>query len=224
MRVSIQPAPVRHQTLTKLRQAILEGRLQPGNRLYEQKLCDLMGVSRTSIREALRHLESEGLVTILPHKGPVVSTVTIQDAEEIYQVRELLEGLAARLFAQRADAKSIEALANAIKDIEECIRREDSKTLLKKKNEFYRVLFKGCRNQVVYNILNSLLARISVLRGISLSQPQRPRKSLSEIKGILKAIKDRDPEAACTASQEHVRNAAAVALRTLSEKPSQETI
>ena len=217
MRVSTQPAPVRHQTVINLRQAILEGRFLPGDRLYEQRLCDLMGVSRTSIREALRQLESEGLVTMLPNRGPVVTEITLQDAEDIYQVRELLEGLAAELFARRADAQAIEALDAAVGNLEECIRQRDDRTLLKKKNEFYEILFRGSRNLVLYTLLNSLLARVSVLRGISLSQPHRPRQSLSEIKKIIRAIKARDPEAAYLASKEHVRKAAAVAIESLSE-------
>jgi DNA-binding GntR family transcriptional regulator len=224
MRVSTQPAPVRHQTVTNLRQAILEGHFQPGDRLYEQRLCDLMGVSRTSIREALRQLESEGLVTMLPNRGPVVTEVTLQDAEDIYQVRELLEGLAAELFARRADTRETEALEAAVEGLEQCVRQKDDRALLKKKNEFYEILFKGCRNLVLYSLLKSLLARVSVLRGISLSRPQRPRQSLAEIKKIINAIKAGDPEAACQASKEHVRRAAAAAIRSLSEQLEEDQI
>jgi DNA-binding GntR family transcriptional regulator len=218
MRVSAQAAPVRHQTVINLRQAILEGRFQPGDRLYEQKLCDMMGVSRTSIREALRQLESEGIVTIIANRGPVVTEVTLQAAEDIYQVRELLEGLAADLFARRADDKAIKALEAAVSNLEKCIQRKDFGALLKRKNEFYDILLGGCGNQVVHTLLNSLLARVSVLRGISLSRAERPRQSLTEIKKIMKAIKNRDPEAAYEASKEHIRRAAAVAIRSLPEK------
>ena len=100
-----------------------------------------MGVSRTSIREALRQLESEGIVTIIANRGPVVTEVTLQAAEDIYQVRELLEGLAADLFARRADDTAIKALGSpAVSNLEKCIQRKDFGALLKRKNEFYDIL------------------------------------------------------------------------------------
>lgn len=221
MRVFTQAAPLRQQTIVKLREAIIEGRFQRGERLYEQKLCDLTGVSRTVIREALRQLEAEGLVCLIPNKGPVVAEVTAKDAEDIYQVRELLEGLAASLFAQRADASMIEALEGAVQRVEQCLQLQDSRELLKSKNLFYDVLLMGCGNKVVSVLLNSLLVRVTFLRAASLSQSERPFQSLAEIKRILAAIKDRDPEAARKASTEHIRNAAAAALLRLNQEPQQ---
>src|SRR5579885_3504051 len=95
-------APVREQVGARLRQAIVTGHFQPGARLIERELCTLLGVSRTSLREALRQLESDGLVVNIPHKGLVVATMTREEAEEIYQVRAAMEGLAGRLAALRA--------------------------------------------------------------------------------------------------------------------------
>lgn len=94
-------APVREQVGSQLRQAIVSGQLAPGTRLIERELCTLLGVSRTSLREALRHLEGDGLVTNIPHKGMVVSTITWEEAEEIYEVRAVVEGLAGRLCADK---------------------------------------------------------------------------------------------------------------------------
>ncbi len=225
MRISAQAAPIRQQTLSKLRQAILEGRFQPNERLYEQKLCELIGVSRTSIRESLRQLETEGLIRIVPNKGPVVAQLTPQDAVDIYQVREHLEGLAASLFAQRADAATVEALEDSVNKLEESLQRNDAREYLKTKHEFYSVLLKGCGNEVVCGLLNSLLARITILRATSLSHPNRPRQSLGEIKEIVAAIKKRDSEGAFRASREHIRNAAVLALQKLgrNEKPQNST-
>ena len=91
-------APLRQQVLDELRQSIIAGRLNPGERLIERELISMMGVSRTVIREALRQLESEGLVAIVPNKGPIVRTLTLEEARDLYAIRAVLEGLAARLF------------------------------------------------------------------------------------------------------------------------------
>jgi len=219
MRISAQAAPIRQQTLSKLRQAILEGRFQPNERLYEQKLCELIGVSRTSIREALRQLETEGLVCILPNRGPIVTKLTPQNALDIYQVREQLEGLAASLFAQRADASMVDALEQSVERLRSCLHKKDVREYLKSKHEFYDILLKGCGNDIVYTMLNSLLARITFLRSTSLSRPHRPRESLREIEKIVAAIKRRDSVGADEASREDIRNAAALALQKLGENP-----
>src|SRR5580700_12350536 len=103
-------APLRRQVLDELRQSIIAGRLRPGARLVERELIAMMGVSRTVIREALRQLESEGLVAIVPNKGPIVRTLTVEEARDIYAIRAVLEGLAARLFTEQADQTQISRL------------------------------------------------------------------------------------------------------------------
>src|SRR5580704_15724302 len=100
-------APLRRQVLDELRQSIIAGRLRPGARLVERELIAMMGVSRTVIREALRQLESEGLVAIVPNKGPIVRELTRDEARDLYSIRAVLEGLAARLFVENASELSI---------------------------------------------------------------------------------------------------------------------
>src|SRR5689334_11856309 len=95
-------APIREQIEQQLRQAITSGHFRPGDRLIERELCTLFGVSRASLREALRQLEGDGLLTNIPHKGLVVATMTKEQAFDVYQVRAVLEGLAGRLFAEQA--------------------------------------------------------------------------------------------------------------------------
>src|SRR5690606_4359359 len=97
MRVASVAAPVRRQVAKVLREAITSGRFAPGQRLIEKDLCELLGVSRPSVREALRELESEGLIEIIPNRGPLVKRLTAADAASVYQVRAALEALAARL-------------------------------------------------------------------------------------------------------------------------------
>jgi len=218
LRVSIEAAPVRKQTADNLRAAILDGRFQPGQRLNEKELCEMTGVSRTSVREALRQLEAECLVTTLPNKGPVVSEVTYEDAEAIYEVREQLEGLAVRLFAQRADDPLMMTLEFETDRLARAHRSGDVDEYLQAKRSFYDVLLKGCGNPIVYEILHSLLARINYLRRTSLAAPDRVGRSIAELSKMVGSIQKRDAQAAYEACQEHVRNAAAAALPALRHK------
>src|ERR1700761_7225303 len=110
-------APLRREIETRLRSAITGGRFQTGERLVERELCEMLGVSRPSLREALRQLEAEELVTLVPNRGPIVSEVSIDEAREIYEVRAMLEGLAARLFVRRASNADIAALRKALHEL-----------------------------------------------------------------------------------------------------------
>lgn len=218
LQVKREAAPIRKQTTDNLRAAIVGGRFKPGERLNEKKLCQLTGVSRTSVREALRQLEAEGLVTTLPNKGPVVTKVTCEEAKDIYEVREQLEGLAARLFAEKADDLQVMTLAVEVARLDKAHQEDNIVEYLKAKNEFYEVLLQGCGNQTVYSIIRSLLARVNFLRTTSLSTPQRMGRSVAEIQRIVEAIQRREPQAAYEACIEHVRNAAASALPVLRHK------
>src|SRR5688500_13786589 len=112
LRVSVQS--VQQQAVERLRAAILAGVFKPGDRLVEADLCARLGVSRPSVREALRSLEAEGLVNIVPNRGPQIPVLTWQQAEEIYQVRALLEGEAAALCARRGAREHVESMRVAL--------------------------------------------------------------------------------------------------------------
>ena len=215
MRVSRVHAPVRHQTTQNIRNAIIEGIFRPGDRLIERELCELTGVSRTIIREALRQLEAEGIVKTIPNKGPFVATLTIEEAKDIYQVRQVLECFACRLCAERASPSQISDLSHAVKTLEEVSSIGDTKKYIEAKTTFYDVILKSCGNKLIYLIIGLLHTRITYLRSMSLSLPGRVDKSLAEIKQISEAIERRDPDVACTACEEHIKNAEAVALKVL---------
>lgn len=211
-----QAAPIREQVVSNLRTAIISGQFEPGDRLIERELCELMSVSRTSIREALRQLETEGLVENVPNRGMIVGTLSRSEAEDIYQVRSALEELACRLYAERATDEGIAALQRCMQGIEEAYQQEgDERVLLQAKNQFYDVLLRGCGNVTIAPLLLSLRDRVSFLRSLSLSQPGRPVQSVEEVRQILQAIEQRDPEKAATACREHVRNAAKAAMAGL---------
>lgn len=212
LRVQRVQVTLRQQVLELLRNAILEGRFQPGDRLIERELCELTGVSRTSVREALRHLESEGLVANVPNKGPTVATVTEEDAREIYEVREALEGLAGRLFAERGTAKQVEALQTALERLAAAFRQNDLRLVVAETTHFYEVFLEGCGNSLIGDMIRSLQARVIFLRRTSMSQPGRAPGSLSEMEAIVAAIRRRDADGAEAACKDHVRRARAAAL------------
>jgi DNA-binding GntR family transcriptional regulator len=213
-----QAATLRTMVEDRLRSAILTGHFEADQRLVERELCQLFGVGRTSVREALRQLEAEGLVTTVPHRGPTVSKVEYDDAEQIYAVRALLEGYAGEQFARHASAEEIANLAKAVADIEEAANSQDAKELLVAKDEFYSILLDGCGNAIVKQMLSLLHNRVNLLRSKSLMQPGRLAKSVSEIQEIFEAIKARDATKAGAASRHHVEMAARTVLSHLRQK------
>jgi GntR family transcriptional regulator, trigonelline degradation regulator len=214
-RVQRVAAPVREQVADILRQAIVEMRFRPGQRLVERELIELVGVSRTTIREALRQLAAEGLVTTIPQKGAIVAVPSAQEAAEVYEVRALLEGLAAKQFAERASDDQVQALRRRFDNIEASASAREPSVLLAAKNEFYRVLFEGAANATVKSLLEGLQARVTVLRATSLTSPGRPKQAVEEIRAIVEAIEARDAEAAGAECSHHVRRAAEAASARL---------
>jgi DNA-binding GntR family transcriptional regulator len=217
MRVAPVAAPVRQQVAEVLRAAITSGRFPPGQRLVEKDLCELTGVSRASVREALRQLESEGLIETLPNRGPLVSRLSRQDAASIYQVRGALEALAAQLFATQASDEQVAELEATVRVLDQAYKAQDLERIVEAKRSFYEVLFTGSGNSMIPSILSTMNARITMLRRVSLSSPKRAVASLREIRAVLSAIKKRDPKAAYEASLHHIQQAAKVALASLTD-------
>lgn len=222
MRVVRVAAPLRQQVMENLREAIAVGRLAGGTRLVERDLCEMTGVSRTLIREALRQLESEGLVEVIPNKGPIVAKVTPRQAREVFQVRAELEGLASQLFAEHASDVQMKALQDAFARLREAYALGDSTLTLAAKARFYDCLVAGAGNETLGTVLRQLHARAMVLRATSLSQRGRAAESEREIAELMKAIRKRDGEAARKASVAHVRKAEQAAMQVL--EPKQEPI
>jgi len=217
MKLNRVNAPIRDQVLKHIRKAIVGGKFQPGERLSEQKLCMFVGASRTTIREALRHLESEGLVEAIPQKGTIVATVTAEEAKQIYEVRQELEGFMCRLFAERATPNARAALRRSMGLLEMHAENQDLENQIAESNAFYKTLAEGCGNEILSFLLLSLHARISFLRSMSLSRPGRSLESVKELKALFEALERGDADAACQASTHHVAEAKSSALRYLNE-------
>jgi DNA-binding GntR family transcriptional regulator len=212
-------APLRHQVLDALRTAIVEGRLVPGRRLIERELIAMYGVSRTVVREALRQLESEGLVETIAHRGPVVRELGAGEARELYAIRAALEGLAARLFATQASAAQRRELAAALAEVARAHRANDAGAMLAAKSRFYALLYEGAGSAVLSAMLATLHARIARWRRLGLTHPQRSRQrageSLRELRAIGAAIRRRDADLAEALTRAEAGRAAAEVLRLL---------
>lgn len=208
-------APVRQHVISALFAAITSGRFKPGQRLVEKELCDLMGVSRPSVREALRNLESEGLIETIPNRGPVVASFGPADVAGIYQIRGALEALAAKLMAEQGTDAQVHALEEAYDELAITMSALDVEKTLVAKDRFYSALLQGAGNPMIGSILRSMNARVTMLRRVSLSSPDRAPQSLRELKTVVQAIERRDADAAHKASWVHIENSARVALASL---------
>lgn len=205
--LQILPKTVQKQTVERLRTAILEGLFKPGERLVEAEMATLLGISRPSLREALRSLEGERLVTIVPNRGPHISVVTWDEAEQIYQVRMLLEGEAAALSAARASPEHAERMRKALDHFSSASLASDRRGLVTATTTFYGVLLESCGNQIIEEIQKGLLARVNFLRNQSMSHPSRPIESLREMTAIYDAIVRHDAASAREAAIHHVQRA-----------------
>lgn len=214
-RVKRAATTLRHSVTESIRNAIAVGHYKAGDRMPERDLCEMTGVSRTLVREALRQLESEGLVCVIAHKGPVVATITAEQARGIYQVREVLESLAAKLFAENAAQKDIEAIEEAFARVRQTYEKGDILDRLAAKNHFYDCLVAGSGNEALGLTLHMINARTMLLRGRSLQMPSRWKESLKELQALIDALKERDPDKAHAMATFHVRKATDVVIQSL---------
>ncbi len=224
MRVERPALLLRHHVSEKLREAIFDMRFPPGTRLIERELCEMIGVSRTLVREALRELEGEGLVQLLP-KGPAVSVLTADDARYIYDVRSALEGLAGRCCAQNANAMVIASLHAALRDVESTYRnaKTSGSEKLASKTRFYEAIFAGAANPILTDLIRMLHGRINLLRAAYID-PRRTQQSLSEIRKIVGAIEKRDGQAAYDLCVDHVKHAEEAAFKQMESSLMKRTV
>jgi len=216
MRVDRSARTLRELTLEKLRDAILDFRFQPGERLVERTLCDRLGVSRTVVREVLRHLEAEGLVETIPNQGPAVTRPDPASAAQVYEIRALLEAEATCACAQMASPSDVARLSAAVDTIQAAFAAGNSRGVLKATTDFYEILFKIAGKSVAWNVVQSLNARINHLRAMTISTPGRSRNAIAEMRVIVAAIGRHDVEGARQASMAHVHAVAALARQVLS--------
>ena len=212
-------ASLRQQVLEGLRSAIVSGELPRGKRLTERELIEIMDVSRTVIREALRQLEAERLIEVLPNKGPVVRGLTPEEAEDLYRIRAVLYGLAARIFVEQRTRKSQASLQKAFEAVVSSYKSGDADRVLDMKTRFYEVLHEGTKSETLNAMLATLHARIWQWRSLGLTHPNRSNErsgeSIENLRCIIAAAERGDADAAESATREEANQAAQEVMRLL---------
>ena len=199
-------ALVRDQVADYLRDAIFRLALAPGTPLIEREICEATTASRATVREAIRQLESEGLVRSAQGRGTIVAGLTLEEATDIYEIRGRLEALASRLFVERASDRLLRELQEVVEDLSKVADNPAEMTRLK--SDFYDVLFEGAANSELQRISNGLRQRIMLAQASSLSVPGRSHVSLAEIREIVAAITRRDADEAERLTLAHIQSAA----------------
>ena len=191
----------------KLREDILKGVYKEHEELREITIGKELGVSRTPVREALRQLELEGLVKIIPNKGTYVTGITVKDVEDIYHIRMLLEGLCARWATERITEESVAKLEEIILLSEFHSKKEGTNHVVQLDGQFHEVLYESCNSRILEHVLTDFHKYVQMARAYSVSLEERASKSIAEHKGILEAIKARDAGLAERLASEHMRHA-----------------
>jgi DNA-binding GntR family transcriptional regulator len=183
--------PTVNSIYKELRQKIVDRSIPPGTKLSENLLSKEWNVSRTPIREVLRRLESEGLVTSYPYRGAVVNTITIEDIDQLYTIRVSLEGLAGRLAAPviSGDLQKLKALEKLCREMEALFRKGDIEAYVTKNNEFHSLIWHSCGNRWLIKILENLDSQVNRFIVNALHVPHRAEKSVIEHWKIFEALK-----------------------------------
>lgn len=210
--------PLRDVVFETLREAIIKGVLKPGERLMENQLAENMGVSRTPVREALRKLELEGFVKVIPRKGTYVSELSYKDVHEIYEIRATLESLACGLAAERATISEIEEMERYLVEEKDYLYYEDILLTVKTDIGLHELIYKATRNEKIMGIMSNLKEHLYRLRCTSITLPGRKKRSLLEHQGIVNAIAAREVELAQKLGQEHIAHAEQAMLELLRSK------
>jgi DNA-binding GntR family transcriptional regulator len=215
LKVDRNAKTLRELTLEKLREAIVQGYFRPGARLVERTLCDELGVSRTVVREVLRHLETEGLVEIVARQGPIVARLDPAQVAEIYELRGLLEANAARACAEKSTPELVGKLRGIRRKIEDAFATGAFADVLAQTEAFYDALFEGAQKSVSLSVVRTLNTRINRLRALTIASPGRGDESNREMNTLLAAIERRDGAAAFDASVAHIRRVSELAQQAL---------
>ena len=197
-----------------IREAILDGNIQPGAKLIERELTQTTGVSRSALREALVSLDEKGLVQREPYRGYRVTNLTKKQVQDLYELREVVESQAAELFALRATDSDLKDLSVAFSYLKDNIFHQDMAVVRRAKVNYYSVIYAGCKNVELERALSNLIERIFYLRGRSLLAQSRRKKSLAEFKSLTDALIRRDRKGAREITHQHLKAAKEAILST----------
>lgn len=207
--------PLREIVLEALREAIVSGVLEPGERLMEIQLAEEMGVSRTPVREAIRKLELEGFVVMIPRKGAYVAGVSYKDVKDVFEIRASLESLAAGLAAEKITDEELEQMERVLHYEREPDTLEE---MVQSDVDFHALLYKASRNERLIGILGNLREQIQRFRTTSLAVPGRVKYAIQEHRDIADAVARHDLEEAQSLAYSHIENAVNTMLDAMMEK------
>lgn len=207
MKLQSDNSPLRVQVFKAIEDAVLNGEYKDGDSLNELKISEELGVSRTPVREALMQLELEGLAKNIPNKGAVVIGITEKDIEDIYAVRIRIEGLAARLCAEKISEDELKRFQEIVDLQEFYLSKHDAEQIWSLDSEFHKIIYNASQSRPLKFMLSNFHNYIKRARDISVHADGRAEKTVSEHKAILQAVKDRDGELAELLMARHITNA-----------------
>jgi DNA-binding GntR family transcriptional regulator len=195
-----------------IRERLRDGRLQPGDRLNVVKLAAELEVSRTPVQEAVNRLEQEGLLIVQPHQGAMITNLEPGQATELYIIRELLQGKAARLAAQNATNNEIHALREILDEQNLCI--DDTLQFVRLNQQFHDAIFQLAHNRYLLQAVGLFHTSLALLRSTNVLPPGRAESAYLEHVAIVEALENRDPDAAENATLEHIRASERLRLKS----------
>ena len=216
LKIENPPVTLRELCLNKLRNAIITGYFPSGKRLVERTLCEELGVSRSVVREVIRYLEAEGLVEILPNKGPIVSLLDWELASQIYEIRLLLEQSAVADCTKNLTDETTTQLKRLLNELEQAFATDDIDLIISTSAKLYETIFTSAKHFIAWEVVQRLNGRISRLRVMTMKSTKRQISGYQRIKNMCEAIYlHQDAEKAKQAVAEHIAEAASVAKNIL---------
>ena len=209
--------PLREVVCESLREAIRNGVLKPGERIMEIQLAEELGVSRTPVREAIRKLELEGYVVMMPRRGTYVANMSIRDINEIFEIRTALESLSNGLAAEHITDEELEHLQRLLVIIGGYIKDGNIEKIVETDIEFHDLMYHAARNQRLVGIISNLRDQLTRFRTLSMSYPGRLEATLDEHRTIVEAIANGDRKAASKAAEQHMENSEKTLLKAMDE-------
>ena len=215
--------PLRDVVFNTLREAILKGELQPGERLMELQLASKLGVSRTPIREAIRMLEQEGLAVTVPRKGAEVARMTLKDMEDVLEIREALDELAAQIACERISSEQMNRLMDTKKEFERILASGEVKEIADVDVKFHDIIYEATDNAKLVYLLNNLREQLFRYRVEYLKNPENYPALIQEHEAIVSALEARDKAKVTEAMHEHVTNQAVEVKAVIQEQSKKES-
>ena len=213
--------PLRDVVFSTLREAILKGELQPGERLMELQLASKLGVSRTPIREAIRMLEQEGLAVTMPRKGAEVARMTLKDMEDVLEVREALDELAARIACAKINDEQLENLKSIRDEFKKSLDSGDVKKIAEEDVRFHDAIYEATDNAKLIALTNNIREQMYRYRVEYLKDQNNYPILIAEHDAIVNALEQRDKEMVTAEMHTHVVNQA-VAVKAVIQKQDEE--